>query len=135
MTLHDQLAPVPREERQRIKAEAVSALPRLASRTISRGRWRVTITADPVAVQRKGTWCAELAVRIDRDGKDVTPADLNPIRLVNPPVLVPDPAGEVVIEQRVTDRFTGIETTTATRYREDPAGALLLVLRDLILGN
>lgn len=135
MALRDDIQAAEPVERQRIKAQAVAAaVAKGGTRTITRGRWTLTITADPAAVIRKGVWCAELTGRLERNGRDVTPADLNPIRIVNPPVLVPDPAGEVAIEQRTTDRLTGIETVTTERYREDPAAALLLVLRDLIKG-
>lgn len=136
MTLRDALsAASTREERLRIKAEAIAdAVARSGTRVITRGRWRLTITGDPAAVQRKGTWGAELTVRVERDGRDVTPADLNPVRIVNPPLLVPDPAGDVVVEERSTDRRTGAETVETVRYREDPAAALLVVLRDLIRG-
>lgn len=135
MTLSQQIQAATPAERRRIRAQAIAdAVARGGTRVITRGRWRLTITSDPSAVQRKGSWCAELTVRVERDGRDVTPADLNPVRIVNPPLLVPDPAGDVVVEERSTDRRTGVETVETVRYREDPAAALLVVLRDLIRG-
>lgn len=135
MTLSQQIQAATPAERRRIRAQSIAdAVARGGTRVITRGRWRLTITSDPSAVQRKGSWCAELTVRVERDGRDVTPADLNPVRIVNPPLLVPDPAGDVVVEERSTDRRTGVETVETVRYREDPAAALLVVLRDLIRG-
>lgn len=135
MALRDDIQAAHPGERQRIKAQAVAdAIALGGSRTLARGRWTLTVESDPAAVIRKGAWCLELTVRLERNGRDATPVDLNPVRIVNPPVLVPDADGPVVIEKRSTDRLTGVESVTVERYREDPAAALLLVLRELIKG-
>lgn len=65
----------------------------------------------------------ELTVSLTVAGVDATPANFNPWRIVNPPMLVPDAAGDV---SRVTTKIDGSQETAI--YREDP----IAVLTDLI---
>ena len=124
MTLRDDLLAQPDpKERHRIKAEAFAALPD-RSRAVTRGRFRATLTSRP-AVDARGALAFTL--RIERDGVDVTPPDLNPVRVVNPPILVPDAAGPIVLDLHDREgRVTG-----SLRYREDLEAALLSIVREL----
>lgn len=111
-------------ERSRVKAEALAALPALAGRSVTRGRFTVTILDAPRVVAHKLVF----RVRIERDGIDVTPPDLNPIEVTNPPVLVEDPAGSIV--RTWNDPQTGIPRSR--RLRLDPPAAMLQIVRDLV---
>ena len=71
---------------------------------------------------------ARVTVRVDDGGSDVTPPTLNPVIIVNPPILVPDANGD--IERSSVDPRTGVETFVY--YREDPRAALLSVLTSLV---
>ena len=63
---------------------------------------------------------------LEQGGQDVTPADLNPIRIVNPPYLVEDAAGDVTIVYLDAD---GEEQTI--KAREDIPERITSQLRDL----
>jgi hypothetical protein len=118
------------EERHAYKAHAFAALTgqvgRSVTRTIKGVVWTLTLTSAPTFYLGAVTF----SVRVARAGVDVTPKDLNPIRVVNPPILVDDPAGDIV--RTSTDPTTGVVTTR--RLREDLPAALLAIVRDLVRG-
>lgn len=116
----------PPSERAALKARAVAEIPDLDGHTFTKGQLSVTI-ASPRAV---GTDVVlDLVVR--RGARDVTPADLNPVTIRNPPVLVPDPAGAVVRAVTVT-KPDGSKVDVTTRWTLDPRAALLVALRDVL---
>lgn len=117
MTLRDQLAAIEDPtERARLKGRAFSALSSLAGQSWSRGKLTATIIDGPHVDASERM--VSLSVRVTRDGRDITPPDLNPISYVNPPILVPDAAGDV-------DR-------DGQRFREDLRAALLTIVRDTL---
>lgn len=103
-------------DRPRLRAEAIASLGPQVGQSIVRGNFRLTLTDGPRLLGR----ILEFSVRVNRidTGADVTPPALNPIRVVNPPVLVPDPAGSVDLGPRGMHRF-------------DLLAALLQIVRDL----
>lgn len=118
--LYDALAAATtREERQAIKAEAFAALDARTRRFVG-NRFTIEVLARPVRRLR----AVRIYVRITRNanGRDVTPDDLNPIDIVNPPILVDDPAGDVVITDEDGEH----------RYREDLEAILIGIVRDLL---
>jgi len=105
-------------ERHAIKASALAAIgAAMVGQSITRAGWTFTLLSAPIVTAS----LLEFSVGIRRAGKDVTPPDLNPIRIYNPPILVPDPAGDVEV---VTPKGT-------TRFREDLPAATLAIVRDL----
>lgn len=71
--------------------------------------------SDAVAVAPR---VIEVIVTVTGDGADVTPPGLNPVRIVNPPVLVPDPRGKVVVG--------------GVAHRRDPRAAIEAVIASLV---
>jgi hypothetical protein len=118
------------EERHAYKAHAFAALTgqvgRSVSRTIKGVVWTLTLTSAPTFADGVLTF----SVRIQRAEVDVTPKDLNPIRVVNPPILVDDPAGDIV--RTWVNPVTGVVTTRT--LRENLPAALLAIVRDLVRG-
>ena len=120
MGLRDDLAATSdRRERARLKGLAFSTVA-LTGQTFRHGQLTLHVidgvrdeglTANDSAV-------VSVRVRLERNGRDWTPDHLNPIRIVNPPTLVPDPAGPIDLGRR-------------GRYREDMAAAVMQTLRDL----
>lgn len=112
-------------ERRRIKAAALALLDDLVGTSIDRGDFRVTLTAlrlvqagdVPAGFPANEAILFRLRVNRISNGNNVTPADLNPIVVVNPPILVPDPSGEV--------------TFNGEAFREDLREVLRSVIRDL----
>ena len=104
-------------ERARLRAAVIGRLGNLTGQSVDRGLFRATITDGPFLSDRTVT----LSIRITRisNGNDVTPANLNPITIVNPPILVPDPAGTIDLGE---DRGM---------HRLAPQAALLAILRGL----
>ena len=90
------------------------------------GAYTVTLVARPVAAVNG---CLQFNVKITKGGKDVTPATMNPVRVWNPPVLIPDSAGDIV---RTSTDPDGVVTTQ--KYREDPQVALLSIAAGLVDG-
>jgi hypothetical protein len=114
------------QERHRIKALAFAALTSLVGTSITRGAFTVTLTSAAI-VPAHGLLEFNLKITRTSNGKDVTPADLNPIRVYNPPILVDDPAGDIV------RTWTHPETqeVMTRRLKEDLPAALLDIVRDL----
>ena len=113
--LHDAvLAATTREQRHALRADAFAAITDVV--TFTGARFSVTVLARPT---RDGEG-VRINVRITRNanGNDVTPSDLNPILIVNPPYLVEDAAGDVYIG--------------GVRHREAPAVVLRGIIRDLL---
>lgn len=127
-TLRERLLAEPdRFQRRRLKAEAI-AQAALTGRTWTRGRWAVTVVGAPqvrqwVAGDGTTRYGVELSLRVERNGVDVTPADLNPILVPDPPLLVEDPNGPIVRTGELPDG-----STVTRRYRDDIVGGLLSVL-------
>lgn len=99
------------KERQRIRAQAFMGRS-MVGRSVVRGKITATITDGP-HLHGDGN-AIRVTVKLTRAGKDVTPQDLNPVVIVNPPLLVPD------------------GPPSARRYREDPEAVLLGVIADLL---
>lgn len=66
------------------------------------------LDGDPVSVAG-----VRMTLRFLRNGIDVTPPDFNPWTVINPPLLVEDPVGEI-----------DLGPAAGGRYREDPAAAI-----------
>ena len=113
-------------QRQAIKVAAFVALPNVVN-VVTVGAYTVTLVARPV---RAANGTLQFNVKITKDGVDVTPATMNPVRVWNPPVLVPDAAGDIVTTS--TDPDTQVVTTT--KYREDLHNALLAIAGNLVRG-
>ena len=99
--------------RRRIKAQAMAAMADMIGATIDRGAFRVTLTSlDYLAADD----VLRIRVRVNRisNGNNVTPPLLNPILVIEPPILVDDPAGDIV--RTWTDRAGVVQTR---RMRED----------------
>ena len=90
------------------------------------GAYTVTLVARPV---RAANGTLQFNVKITKGGKDVTPATMNPVRVWNPPVLIPDSAGDIV---RTSTDPDGVVTTQA--FREDLHNALLAIAGNLVRG-
>lgn len=103
-------------QRQAIKVAAFVALPNVVN-VVTVGAYTVTLVARPVAAING---CLQFNVIITKGGTDVTPATMNPVRVWNPPILVPDPVGDIT-------RGTGT-------YREDLHTALLAIAGNLVAG-
>lgn len=122
MATRDQLVGTSRSDARRIKAAAHVAGGLLAGRRYVRGAYGITVLDGPRLVDLNGTPAVELSLRFTKAGKDVTPANFNPWYIVNPPLLVPDPAGDVALSDG---------DGNMRRYREDPAAALIEIVRDM----
>lgn len=97
--------------RRRIKAQALGVLADMVGQSVDRGAFRITITdLDYYAAYD----VLRIRIRVNRisNGNNVTPADTNPIYVVNPPILVDDPAGDVV---RTWTDHLGVEQTRTLR--------------------
>ena len=67
------------------------------------------------------------------EGRDMTPRHLNPVRIVNPPIYVKDPDGDVVLfEGDIVDRHTKEVEHRVVMGRKDPAEALASIIRSLV---
>lgn len=121
--LHDRLRDEPDPEaRERLKLQAWNArLDQFEGQSVTRGRFTLTLVDARIGPAPSGAPIVTLVVKVvnDNTGKDVTPDDLNPILIRNPPHLVPDPNGEVELED-------------GTRAREDIVQSTLETLRDLL---
>ena len=113
-------------ERHAIKAAAFVALPH-KTRKVKVGAYTVALVDHPVAAVNG---CLQFKVKITKGGVDVTPATMNPVRVWNPPILLPDPAGD--ISRTWTDPVTQVVTTQ--NYREDLHDALLNIAGNLVRG-
>jgi hypothetical protein len=111
--------------RRRIKAQALAAMTDLIGESVDRGAFRITLTDIDYYPAHDAL---RFRLRINRisNGNNVTPADLNPIIVVNPPILVDDAAGDIVLSG--TDPVTGLPWER--RLRED----LREVIRDVVRG-
>lgn len=103
-------------ERSRIKAAAFAQLGSLVGQSILRGNFRLTLTDGPKIVNHMLVF----SIRINRidNGNNVTPQNLNPVMVVNPPILVADPSGP-------------IDLGTKGKFRLDIQAALFQIIRDL----
>ena len=125
--LADQLATItdPRD-RARVKAQAMAVLSDMVGKSVARGAFTITLASLSLH-PRQDLLVFTLKVTRTSNGKDVTPADLNPIRVYNPPILVDDPAGDIV--QTSTDPVT--QEVTTRRLREDLRACLLDIVRGI----
>lgn len=112
--------------RSRLKAQALSALSDMVGASVDRGAFRITITALDFFAARDAL---RIRIRVNRisNGANVTPPGVNPIIVINPPILVDDPAGDIV--RAWTDRQGVTQTRT---LREDLRAALREVVRDAV---
>jgi hypothetical protein len=122
----DALAGMTAAERAAYKAAAMGVLADMIGATVDRGAFRITITdldyfAGPDALR--------IRIRVNRiaNGNNVTPPGVNPIIVINPPILVDDVAGDIV--RTWTDRQGVAHTRT---LREDLRAAMREVIRDAV---
>lgn len=119
-------------KRARIRAQAV-AQALTDGFSVTRGRYTLTVTGAPEMDGDR----VRLYVAITRDGVDVTPPEVRfPefIRLSNPPVWYPDPAGDEAVTSDVLDHATGKAVRVTERYRWDPAAVMRRELLDVLRG-
>lgn len=88
--------------------------------TFTQGVWSVTITAASVVTTPLG-YAISLTISLTRSGVTVNLGDRNPFVFINPPMLVPDPAG-TIIRTATLPAWQGGGTVTQT-YTEDPPTA------------
>lgn len=127
MGLYEDLQSVPDpRDRARIKAQAMGILTDMIGQSVDRGAFRITITDLDFYPARDAL---RIRIRVNRisNGNNVTPAGVNPIIVINPPILVDDPQGTIV--QTWTDP-QGVEHTRT--LKEDLRAALREVVRDAI---
>ena len=122
-TLHDAVVAASTEnERKALKAQAWAAEGLAEGWNFNYRGHKVELTAAMDASSGDVLFTA----RIEKAGVDVTPPDLNPIRIVNPPYLVEDAAGDVTIAYLDAD---GQEQTITAR--EDVPARIISQLSDL----
>jgi hypothetical protein len=121
--LHDAVMAAGSEsERKRIKAQAWVDQDLSEGWNFNYRGYKVELTAAMDLVNGNVVFQAALS----KAGVDVTPADLNPITIVNPPYLVQDPGGDVTLTWTDAD---GVEQTTVCK--EDVLTRILGQLQDL----
>ena len=114
--------------RRRIKTQAMGILTDMIGQSVDRGAFRITITdLDYYAAHD----ALRIRIRVNRisNGNNVTPPDVNPIFVVNPPILIDDAAGDIV---RTWTDAQGVEHTRV--LKEDLRAALREVIRDAVKG-
>lgn len=118
--------------RNTAKVAAFVALPNVVN-TVTVGIYTVTLVARPV---KAPNGCLQFNVKITKPGAgigktvDVTPKDMNPVRVWNPPILVDDPVGDIT--RTWNDPQTGIPQTRT--LREDLHACLLSIASGLVRG-
>ena len=124
--ISDELVGLTPQERAAHKAAAMAAMADMIGASVDRGAFRITITDLDYYPVRDAL---RIRIRVNRisNGNNVTPAGVNPIIVVNPPILIDDPAGDIV--RTWTDR-QGVEHTRV--LREDLRAALREVIRDAV---
>jgi hypothetical protein len=93
-----------------------------AKTSIEVGKGRI-VTIDSIEALPKND-AVKLTITLTQDGKDVTPKGFNPWIIANPPTLVDDPNGDVVIES--TNEAGDITKRT---LRDDPQAALADIIK------
>lgn len=81
------------------KAAALTAIGRMAGRTFNAGKHTIEVL-DDLAYDRSGSNLVirfSLRVTLTASGIDVTPPDLNPITVVNPPMATRDATGTATV--------------------------------------
>jgi hypothetical protein len=116
------------KKQQQIKVDSMLefALP-FVGRTLRQGDYNYTLDTMVGGVTGDGipTIVASITIRERKGGGvEVTPPDLNPVTIVNPPMWVLDPNGDINI---------GTEEEPVMA-REDPAASWLIIANDLIAG-
>lgn len=76
----------------RMKVDAFVRLPNVVN-TVTVGAYIVLLV---VAPHKAANNCLEFNVKITKGGLDVTPANMNPVQIYNPPICVPNPSGDIV---------------------------------------
>ena len=124
--ISDELVGLTPQERAAHKAAAMAAMADMIGASVDRGAFRITITDLDYYPAHDAL---RIRIRVNRisNGNNVTPPDVNPIIVVNPPILIDDPAGDIV--RTWTDR-DGIEHTRV--LREDLRAVLREVVRDAV---
>lgn len=80
------------------RVAAIVALGRLDGASFTRGRVTVLVDGEPQMLDLNGKLGVRLWARVSMDGVDVTPSDLNPITIVNPPMAVMGLGGIPVVD-------------------------------------
>lgn len=109
---------------RRIRGEAMrDAMPNLPH-SFNRGAWVITIES---AQWRPQEQMLEIVVTVYNTTTQ-TYAELdNPFQFINPPTLVEDPTGDVIVETTSRDG-----TKTTRRFREAPLAALRQIIVDAV---
>ena len=124
--ISDALVGLTPAERAAYKAAAMAAMADMIGASVDRGAFRITITDLDYYPVRDAL---RIRIRVNRisNGNNVTPPDVNPIIVINPPILVDDPTGDIV------RTWVDGEGVTQTRtLREDLRQALREVIRDAV---
>jgi hypothetical protein len=121
--LHDAVTAATSEnERKRIKAQAWVDQDLSEGWNFNYRGYKVELTAALDLVNDNVVFQAKLS----QGGTDYTPPDLNPITIVNPPYLVEDPGGDIVLTWTDAD---GVEQQTLCK--EDVAARIVSQLQDI----
>jgi hypothetical protein len=112
--------------RRRIKTQALGILNDMIGQSVDRGAFRITITDLDYYPAHDAL---RIRIRVNRisNGNNVTPPNVNPIIVINPPILIDDPTGDIV---RTWTDPQGVEQTRT--LKEDLRAALREVVRDAI---
>jgi hypothetical protein len=122
--------------RRRIKAQALGILEDMIGQSVDRGAFRITITDLDYYAARD---VLRIRIRVNRisNGNNVTPEGVNPIYVVNPPILIDDPTGDIVRTWTTSEpdpqnpgQFIDVEHTRT--LKEDLRAALREMVRDAI---
>jgi len=130
--ISDAIASLPTTaEKSAYKASAYAGLPNAV--------WSATVGTSPVYTVRfsvvpvANAALLQFSIKVTKPSGNinppinVTPAGINPVSVYNPPILVPDPAGDVVRTWTNPDGTTGSAT-----FREDLPAALTRMILDLL---
>jgi hypothetical protein len=121
----DEIASMTPEERAAYKAAAFVARP--APSNLTAGNRIVSIIEGPAIVNGLLQFSVALWIDSGVGFELIDVSSINPIRVVNPPILIPDPGGD--IERTSTDPITG--TVSHVFYREDLDQALMQIAYDV----
>jgi hypothetical protein len=116
MGAYEDIRDAPAADRSRLRVQATVGVGSRVGASVGRGERRLTILEGPDAVP--GGVRVVVSVTRMSDGVDVTPTGLNPVTIINPPLLVPDASGPIQSDGR--------------SYRLDPAAALMEALRGVL---
>lgn len=87
-----------------------------AGRQFTVGAWTITVVDDLVCtVTASNKVAVSFNLRVERDGQDRTPSDLNPVTIVNPPLYVREADGSLTLSPARALRDTVLDLLKAYR--------------------